>query len=190
MEFRLTYRGPLLSANKGNRYQHVQEIRRHFHPQLMAIWESPHVGESRKHVDPARDVRDGDVSILEQRGVFQFAPLISAARGWNAVSDISVLFLRPGEPGRLFGHGGDIDNRIKTLLDGLRVPAAHEVPHGDAPRDRELPFFCLLQDDALVTSLSVTSDRLLAATNDADVELIIHVQPKVLGRTWANEMLW
>ena len=39
MRFRLTYEGPLLASTNGNtRASHKQEIRKHFHPQLRALW--------------------------------------------------------------------------------------------------------------------------------------------------------
>jgi len=48
------------------------------------------------------------------------------------------------------------------------------------PQDDEDPFFCLLEDDSLVTSIAVTTDRLLtpmeASEKIHDVHLIIHVQ--------------
>ena len=43
----------------------------------------------------------------------------------------------------------------------------------------ENPFFCLLEDDSLITSVSITTDRLLIPQDSGEkihnVELVIHV---------------
>jgi hypothetical protein len=70
---------------------------------------------------------------------------------------------RPQAPGQLIGDGGDIDNRVKTLLDALSVPppAQTDLFSNTGPTQ---PIYCLLQDDGLVTKLSVETDRLLRPT--------------------------
>jgi len=91
---------------------------------------------------------------------------------------LSIKLLRPEAPGSLITQGGDIDNRIKTLLDALRLPIEAELPPGIAPTDFETPFFCLLESDTLVTRLDIDTDRLLADVPVNDVQLFIHVQAK------------
>jgi hypothetical protein len=55
----------------------------------------------------------------------------------------------------------DIDNRTKTLLDALRCPQnEHEVGE-NTPRDAG-PIYTLLDDDHLVTKLSVNTSHLLS----------------------------
>lgn len=80
--------------------------------------------------------------------------------------------------GELIRHGGDIDNRIKTLLDSLRVPEAGEI-EALTPDVTENPFYCLLEDDSLVTGFQVKTERLLepssGAESQADVRLMITV---------------
>jgi hypothetical protein len=83
-------------------------------------------------------------------------------------------------PGNLIRSGGDIDNRIKVLLDGLKMPQIEADLGGFPIAEDENPFFCLLEDDSLITSLSVTADRLLMPqTGDGhsvhDIFLVIRV---------------
>jgi len=101
------------------------------------------------------------------------------------VASLDILMLRREEPGSLILQGGDIDNRIKTLLDSLRVPKGiNEIPNGDSPLDGEKPFFyCLLEDDALVTDLTIRTDRLLLPGNDTNVVLVIDVLIRGTGAT-------
>src|SRR5665213_757384 len=50
---------------------------------------------------------------------FRFVPLVRKKNGFTYGLDI--LFLRRGHPGELI-VSGDLDNRLKTLIDGLKVP--------------------------------------------------------------------
>ena len=52
----------------------------------------------------------------------------------------------------------------------------NEIPKGDTPNETESPFYCVLEDDNLVTALSVTTDRLLEPEgSNSVVEMIIKV---------------
>ena len=106
----------------------------------------------------------------------------------SLVCDLDILFLRQGEPGRLILPGGDIDNRIKTLLDGLRMPnSANEIGARRVLR----PTYCLLEDDSLITGINVRTDRLLDSKTRGDdaVRLIIGVTVKVIHVRPYNQKL-
>jgi len=69
----------------------------------------------------------------------------------------------------LVSSGGDIDNRIKVLFDGLRVPKYDSELKNLAPEEGENPLFCLLEDDdSLITSIKITTDRLLTPIADEE----------------------
>jgi hypothetical protein len=88
--------------------------------------------------------------------------------------------MRPAEPGDVL-HGGDIDNRMKTLFDALCVPKPEQIRRLSPESDDEKPFYCLLEDDSLVTSLQVKTERLLRPSELSDkhhesrVDLLIAV---------------
>lgn len=89
--------------------------------------------------------------------------------------------LGPEPPGHIVTQSGDIDNRIKTLLDALKKPELNALPGGSVPTSNENPFFCLLEDDNLIVSLAVETDRLLEPdVHPSEVELIIHVTTRQL----------
>jgi len=75
-------------------------------------------------------------------------------------------------------HGGDLDNRLKNLLDGLRMPEREDDLKGCEPGTGK-PFYCLLEDDALITKLSVSTYQLLEPSvepgDQHDVDLILNV---------------
>ena len=95
---------------------------------------------------------------------------------------LEILFLRRDVPGSVI-HAGDLDNRIKTLIDALRRPqSAQELRGFEIPNEDEVPFYCLLEDDRLVTSLSVETDTLLDPADGENGEDKGHVK-LVIGVT-------
>jgi hypothetical protein len=59
-------------------------------------------------------------------------------------------------------------------------PKTLEEAGGIGPQEDESPFFCLLQDDKLISEVSVTTDQLLVLPKERqvtpnDVFLVIHV---------------
>jgi hypothetical protein len=98
------------------------------------------------------------------------------------------MLLRPEPPGSIISQGGDIDNRLKTLFDALKVPTEPTaLPLSAKPTDDENPFFCLLQDDNLITKVQVSTDRLLdSCESTSEVVLLIHVTTKAVRASWAN----
>jgi hypothetical protein len=108
----------------------------------------------------------------------RFVPLVSTNGGFTCA--LEILFLRRDNPGGVIQSGGDIDNRIKVLFDGLRMPHTDgELGGYTIDGKDEDPFFCLLEDDTLITSVSVTTDRLITPQKDDeninDVLLVIKV---------------
>ena len=116
----------------------------------------------------------------------KYLPLVRNT--FKTTSSLDILFLRKTGIGKLIGSGGDLDNRIKTLFDGLRVPKEGEVkPKIEFDRESK-EMFCLLEDDSLITDFSVKTDKLLARSGDdeSEVLLIIDVTVKVSHLTSNN----
>ncbi len=172
MEFRLIYQGPLDPQTSQSRVKEKHAIRRALHPQLKELWSQfPFLGVNLDYWANQYH-RDG----------FRFVPLISERQArWCA---LDIVFLRRDAPGNLIANGGDIDNRIKVLFDGLKMTRNRDELGSATPQADEDPFFCLLEDDKLITEVRVTTDRLLipvrAAGNVHDVVLIIHVKTGVI----------
>ena len=139
MEFRLIYKGPLpAQGGKGDsRVSEKHSIRRQIHPQLKELW---HTQIGLRHYTwendmtkplyaptaPGEKIRLVDRLAHQAYSKFgyQFMPLVSEHFGLTCALDI--LFLRRDAPGRLIQGGGDIDNRIKVLLDGLTMPKSKD----------------------------------------------------------------
>lgn len=182
MKLVLHYRGELF-ANGAPAHKH--RLRQHFHRQLATLWQQKPLLEHHPHwLVPATA---GRVSLLRPIPPFVFVPLISAAL--NAVAEVSLLLLRPEPPGALVTQGGDIDNRLKTLLDSLTMPRSIQaLPENSCPGPDEQPhFFCLFEDDNLITDLSVRTEQLLEpGLSNNVVDLTIQIRTSVTRVSMAN----
>ena len=198
VSFRLIYEGPLLSrqssdgkALKKNRHF----IRKQFHQQLKELWESHtmlrtiarvpiQTFQGKTPLENATGIQS--LSNIYSRGPYGFVPLVCP--DFKLICSLDIPFLRRGEPGAL--AGGDIDNRIKTLLDGLQIPTGTD-DIVEPIEEGEKPFFCLLENDRLVTEIKITTDRLLRPaepTTDShvanNVVLVLSVDINQTLRLW------
>ncbi len=188
VEFRLTYAGELWpSTNNSPRARHKHEIRKKFHPQLRRLWETtPNLANMRERLPTdivsVNDARPRgtriDALVKEFARInYHFVPLVT--EDLSLWCGVDILFLRPNPPGKVI-ESGDIDNRIKTLFDALKMPKQRQELGGyDVPGADEEPFFCLLEDDSLVARVAVETDTLLEPVDGipdrADARLVITV---------------
>lgn len=195
MEFRLTYGGPLMGASRGNtRAEHKHSIRKVFHRQLKRYWDfhpylsTAHLSHRRLgQVQPKIKLVDHLAQQYERCG-YNFVPL--ARHELTLVCAVQILFLRPAMPGEVI-RSGDLDNRLKTIFDALRVPANRSELGGySAPEDDERPFYCLLDDDKTISHASIETDTLLEPTSpdadDNDARLVISVRLRPFDVGWDN----
>ena len=178
MQFTLYYRGELKS-NARPADKHL--LRQHFHRQLKVLWTQPPLSGFVRLLLPERLNNLGlpqEISILRDLHGFEFAPLV--CKKLSLVADLEVQMLWPQAPGAIVSAGGDIDNRLKTLFDSLKMPSEKmALPSGAVPGHDETPFYCLLEDDRLITRISVETDRLLESQLDSsEVALFIRVRTR------------
>ena len=185
MEFRLIYEGPL--RGQGAKSTHKWEIRRALHPQLQRLWQLRPLSDAAATL-LAWPPRPGAPSVIVEKGGLLFAPLVT--QRLNLYVELSVLLFRQQPRGTLISDGGDIDNRLKTLLDGLRVPHGSMEGRTLLPADPDPnPFYCLLKADSLVTKVSVESEQLLRPARPDEVVAIISVHVKKTVLSHANMSL-
>ena len=212
MRFTLIYDGPLpaQTAHDG-RIERKHDIRLQFHDQLKDLWQTRPTLTDEYHAwilsesyrkkgesvpndqtlsgnpatGPARTASPAQIIEPQNIGQNRFVSLIRDEM--SMICELDILFLRKEPKGHLVNHAGDLDNRIKVLFDALRVPLSDsELPSTAVLPD---PFFCLLQDDRLITRVSVTSERLLegsAPTSNSHVRLIVNVITRATNLTWMN----
>ena len=183
MQFNLLYSGPLHSTgNRGGAVDEKFAIRRTVHAQLSRLWSTnPNlmrmadmIGRrdyaeeiNREHIPdpPALQVSDAIMRGLTTMGRnwsrhgFNYVPLVTADLCLRCALDI--LFLRVEERDYVL-RGGDIDGRLKTLFDGLRMAReANELPAGTVQGGDEDPMFVLLENDDLISEVNIDAGQLL-----------------------------
>lgn len=216
MKFTLTYDGSLPSSGSKPKSDAKWEIRKKLHPQLMDLWAShpalrtvwenrhfPKTGGTtlvQAHhlhpgpVNPIRAVHIGPTpppreiidlcEAINKHGAW-FQPLVRDSYALHC--GLKIIFLRKEPPGKVY-QGGDIDGRIKTLIDALAMPQ-HREQVMEKEGDQFHPILCLLEDDSLVSGLQIESERLLTDQNHpADfVRLNIEVDVRVRQATIYNQ---
>jgi hypothetical protein len=181
MQFRLTYEGQLLAHRDGavlpQRSLHVHRIRKKFCQQLKKLW-AEHPVLNNKEFEKMPKLGSGMISTIQQNG-FLWLPIVQHANGLRCA--LNVLMLRDGVPGQALS---DVDNRLKTIFDALRMAKdefelGKDTKEKQQPSDGETPFYVLLEDDSLITQVSVTTDMLLQPVvdvkRDEAVRLVIDV---------------
>jgi hypothetical protein len=173
MKFKLIYDGPL----RNNHPDDKRAIRKFLHPQLSELWKqhraftnlasrTMHTVNAATGEETYRSRLD-DLSDKFVRLGTRFAPLINQHYGLSCSLDI--LLLRREQPGRVVMQSGDIDNRVKTLFDGLRMPASADEAGVLDPSEN--PFFCLLESDTLIDEVHVVTDMLLIPADKLETRI-------------------
>jgi hypothetical protein len=186
MKFTLTYDGPLPSSGNKAKNEAKWGIRAHFHPQLKDLWanhpalhalevdgryfpkyggaklhQAHHQTDPLSHWEPPGPSHMMDLCASIERHGSWFRPLVRETFALHC--GLKIGFLRKEAPGKIY-QGGDIDGRIKTLLDALTMPRHAEQVLQEVGND-EYPVYCLLEDDSLVSGLQVETERLLTDNN-------------------------
>jgi hypothetical protein len=210
MRFYLVYRGPLSASSNKSKAEEVATIRDEFHSQLKFLWQTSNTLYRLRFTAQVPEKEEGEKigSGVEQSPFYirkdyslyatlpgwvdlcapipldgkSYIPLIRSSLDLNCHLDI--LFLRQEDPGALVLQGGDVDNRIKTLFDALRIPSADEQKKNPPKED---PTYCLLESDTLISGFHVNTGRLLMPDTNKpnEVHLVIEVTVRVLNLgTW------
>jgi hypothetical protein len=152
MKFKLLYFGEIL-VNPKKRAQHISDIRMQFHPQLKKLLEHSPWNNMTRYMMPG--ATKSPITTKHVGGI-DFNPIITP--NLKLIAELDIQMLHP----EIVGVARtDIDNRIKTLLDGLRCPQnEHEIGE-NTPRNIG-PIYTLLDDDHLVTKMSINTSHLLS----------------------------
>lgn len=172
MKFTLHYRGELPSGNSRRTRKAKARIRSIVASQLEDLWNQVPLKHLRdKFLDPESELTAPITAVKKIKGQ-QFASVVN--KNNHLVAELDILFLRPEEPGSLITQSGDVDNRIKTLLDALSIPKENQIDDQSDANGKLV--HCLLEDDNLITGLNVSVNRLLDPKNKNEVLLVISVK--------------
>lgn len=184
VEFRLVYRGPLRATQrdpaagtnqKAAHWQLKHEMRLQFHRQLLSVWENHPLLRIKRGEDLSA-LNTADLANSYRIPPWSFVPLVTSEL--QVVCGLEIVLLRRDHPGSSV-WSGDMDNRVKTLIDALEVPDAHCGYSSDIPLDKACsPLYCLLEEDKLLSRVSVETDRLHDYPDGADLSYA-EIQMKV-----------
>lgn len=218
MKFTLAFDDDLPATGNKCKPSEVARIRHLFHDQLYDLWDShiilrelarkarvPQIHkfvEKTKTIDyssfklpeykePIPPLEPGQIDLcapIRNGTSVAYRPLIRESLAVACALD--VLFLRQEDPGSLVLQGGDIDGRMKTLFDALRMPSKEEEAAAGLTPPAD-PLECLLESDTLISDLSIKTGRLLGARTRKvhAVRLVIDVTVKVLRFSPLNQCL-
>jgi hypothetical protein len=185
LRFSLKYEGELKSTtDRRTRVADKNRLRWHFSDQLEALLCRGDFSRIQtRNREPDNETGNGitlDLSKIgggEIKGVY-YIPVID--RTFIAVCSLAIRLDRSERPGSLFEHGndgdGDLDNRLKTLLDALRVPHNENEARQHETEPNKRTCVCLFEDDSMVTALNIETRPSLRPLPRGHVELTIDVE--------------
>ena len=183
MRFRLIYDGDLRPTQHdpnaklvAKRAPQQHKMRQAFHGQLRELWRAdPFLKTATLNPKNPNENRPLSQDIgawpdegpflpmaevlanIHRRGDYRYVPLVR--KEYYLQCSLRILFLRR-DTHLTAGDRGDADNRIKSALDALSMPA-NDTQIPQPPEAGENPFYVLLDDDKRITHLDVETDRLL-----------------------------
>lgn len=192
VEFYLNYRGPLRATQRdpkeGSNIKAAHWLLKHamrkgFHNQLKRQWAITPILQNTRPEEPYHIDR---LASEFQVPPWRFVPLVTGRL--QLITGIEILLQRLDNASSSV-WSGDIDNRIKTIIDALEVPRANDGYAELTPEGHEDPFFCLLENDRYLNHVAVETANLLDAPNDADmsyadVRIKVRIRPE--NATWDN----
>jgi hypothetical protein len=186
MELTLTYRGPLKATQRDPRSDSSQptkhrelkhRIRLSFHRQLKRFWNQDKFLLSNQSVSQPKPYHVSSLANANKIGDWQFVPL--ATKELELACDLDIHMLRMDHNSDK-AFSGDIDNRLKTIIDTLRIPNNNDGYSDFVPAIPDNPLYCLLEDDKIVRKISVSTDVLLDNDDDADISYVnLYISVKI-----------
>lgn len=210
MEFQLIYEGKLPS--NGNK-EDKSKIREQLHLQLKKLWTLPPLSYVSSYKEETKDAGitpfkynsdplaydcGKEPCLVETVSDCKFIPIVHESLNLSAELDIFINFSPSDEDAdnvsNFIKQCGDIDNKLKTLLDGLKIPDSNQLPNQWAEswlQKGRHEMYCLLQDDRLISSLSTKVAHTCLLPYDEDesgpkARVIIDVKTKAKVGTFYN----
>lgn len=183
MELTLTFTG-IIPAQRTD-LEVIWTIRREFDRQLSKVWGKAPFAVLKKWEDSG--FVSGAPRFTREVGGHTFVPLYGEDVGVGVDLDITLLTGMPAKKRVI--SAGDLDNRIKRLIDGLRIPSGHGEMSKTLPESGR--WHCLLRDDSAVLGLRARLGTYLGSDDPSVSCAILRVKPVALKVTTGNlEMLF
>jgi hypothetical protein len=178
MDIHLTYRGRIPS--KSTSLEAVWNMRKSFHVQLAKLW-------GKQPFDILEDweksgFASGARNFLRQIEDQVFVPFYSEAVGIGVQLDIKLLTGSPPQQSTI--SSGDLDNRIKRIIDALRAPTQRgELIQNLLPKSR---WYCVMDDGSAVKQLNASLAPYLDSDDPSESFAFITVRTAATKVTMDN----
>ena len=176
MHITLTYRGPI--PGNARKKQDVWRLREAFHHQLAKIRNTEQFNYVDSYLATATHQRRGD--LRRRIGGKFFNPFIT-----DLFKTRCSLYIRVFRGMRQFNPvlgNVDLDNRVKTIIDGLRAPSQQ----GEMIEIERETTYVLIDDDSIVDGITIKSDHLLDEDDEEVVLAIVTANIHLSHATWEN----
>lgn len=155
-------------------------MRRSFSAQLEKVWGKAPFETLKEWEDTA--FAAGAPKFTRAVSGQTFVPLYGRDVGVGVDLDITLLTGMPVRKAVI--SAGDLDNRVKRIIDALRVPNGQgEMSHKLSPGGR---YYCLMEDDDAVLSLGARLGPYLGSDDTAVSFAIVRVRPIAMRVTLGN----
>ncbi|WP_224705097.1 hypothetical protein [Devosia aquimaris] len=178
MEIILTFEGriPAQRSDMGL----IWEMRSAFSEQLRKVWGKAPFDVLKRWEDT--NFSAGAPKFIRSTGGHTFVPIYARSVGVGVDLDITLLTGMPDQKPVL--SAGDLDNRIKRIIDGLRIPKGHGELLAELPPAGR--WYCLLEDDDAVLSLQARLGAYLGSDDPSVSFAVIRVRPHAIAVTQSN----
>lgn len=168
MKFRLVYKGPIKTYPK-QRANHINDIRLAFSDQLKRLLEIPPYSMLKKYIGTPNQKPLNKKDIVKRLSGIRFIPIINPEL--HLLAELDILLLHPEVLGTA---RADIDNRMKTLFDGLRRPqTSQEVTDNLRNQAKNKTIYTLLDDDKMITKVTVNTSHMLEPVEGPDMVMLV-----------------
>lgn len=175
MKITLTYRGRIPSARSGggkDKVAAISDMRLSFHNQLARLW-GEHPFEVLKEWEDSNFAAGAPNFIRRVSGV-NFVPFYDERKVGIAVGlEINLLSGQPKDAPKVIS-AGDLDNRIKSVIDALHPPQKDSLSQELTALNR---VYCLMSDDEAVKEISASTRPFLDSKQHDDAFVIVEARP-------------
>lgn len=175
MQITLKYRGIVPSAQSGGgnkKTEHISKMRLCFHEQLKKLWGQPPFQVLKDWLETGFEASAPDFT--QTVSTVRYLPFFDEKRIGIAVGlKITLLSGEPNNAPQLISKG-DLDNRIKSIIDALQPPQSNSQSDDEVKLN---DIYCLMGDDEAVKEIKATTRPFLASQSHNDNFVIIEVTP-------------
>lgn len=173
MNFTLFYLGKLPSANSSTS-EKIEKIRRGISPQMRNLFDYGPLKNYPMILEPSNeDDTSRPFNLYREVDGHPYTCLINEAMG--AACRLSITSFETKGTLSVSNQIGDVDNKLKPLLDALSLPKSQPAQKAESKKSLET-IHCLLEDDSLVWEINIQRKRLLTPIDTCESMTQIEVE--------------